>query len=254
MLSGIIRAGLLWCVWAGLCAFIAASDVEAAPKAVPNVIFRPSFLTEDFAHYAGMAFRLKEERSGRHFLVTAHSLFGPAADLDVQMSDEDIARVVVAAVGVSCTDPRVLVLSRRHVSVAGARRADERGAEKDITLFELPAGGPAVPALSLDEAVPVRGDKGWLYVKHADTRRVRLEPVVLAWVSEREIRYFLTDQQADLRGTTGAPILSETGKVLGMHLGVFTSRMGRNFGYAVPAGALADELMPGRAKPVSVLR
>jgi hypothetical protein len=228
--------------------------LQAAPKAVPNVIFRPSFLTEDFAHYAGMAFRLKEERSGRHFLVTAHSLFGPAADLDVQMTDEDIARVVVAAVGVSCTDPRVVVISRRHVPVAGARRADEKGAEKDMTLFELAPGGADVPALVLDEATPLKGDKVWLYVKHADTRRVRLEPATLAWVSEREIRYILTDQEADLRGTTGAPILSETGAVVGMHLGVFSSRTGRKFGYAVPASALADQLTPGRAKPVSVLR
>lgn len=232
-------------VWAG------AAGAQPTPPA--DVIFRPSFLTADFAHYAGMAFRLRQDKSERQFLVTAHSLFGPAADLDVQMSSEDIERVIVAAVGVSCTDPRSVVVARRYVPLAGARRADEKGAEKDLAMFELPAR-LGERALSLDASPPVRGDRVWVYVKYAGSARVGLEPATLAWVSDREIRYLLDNQEADLRGTTGAPVLSQEGTVVGMHLGVFTAKSGRKFGYACPGGALADALEPRREKPASVLK
>lgn len=234
----------------------AAEPAAAAPPAIPeHVLFRPTFVSPDFAHYAGLAFRLGHGEDGRQYLVTAHSLFGPAADLDVQMSDEDIERMIVAAVGVSCTDPRSVVMARRHVRVPGARRADERGAEKDLALFELPARMGS-RALALDETPPMRGDRAWLQMKYAGTGRTGFEPVVIAWVSDKELRYLLQNQEADLRGTTGAPIISTEGKVIGMHLGVFASGTGRKFGYACPAGAIRAVLEPGRPaeSPPTVLR
>lgn len=230
-----------------------AVSVSAQPKPPPNVLFRPAFLTPDLAHYAGLAFRLEDEKSGLHHLVTAHSLFGPAADLDVQMTSEDISRVIVAAVGVSCTDPRSVVLARRYLPLPDARRADEKGADKDVAMFELPAR-LGERALRLDSAVPVRGDRVWLYVKYAGTARVGLEPATLAWISDGELRYFLRDQKADLRGTTGAPLLAEDGSVVGMHIGVFTTATGRKFGFACPALGLRRVLDPEAKNPANILK
>ena len=240
------------CFIAGL--FFLALLARAQPVPPPNMIFRPAFLTPDFAHYAGMAFRLEDETSGRHFLVTAHSLFGPAADLDIQMTSEDIERVIVGAVGVSCTDPRSLVLARRYLSLPGARRSDEQGAEKDIAMFELPPPRMGERGLRLDSAPPLRGDRVWVYVKYPNTARVGLEPATLAWVSDKEIRYLLQNQEVDLSGTTGAPVLSADGKVVGMHLGIFTARTGRRFGYATPGLALRQVYEPAAQRPASPLR
>ena len=239
-----------------LCALLLgglAVSVSAQPKPPPNVLFRPAFLTPDLAHYAGLAFRLEDEKSGLHYLVTAHSLFGPAADLDVQMTSEDIARVIVAAVGVSCTDPRSVVLARRYLPLPDARRADEKGADKDIAMFELPAR-LGERALRLDAAVPVRGDRVWVYVKYPGAARVGLEPATLAWISDGELRYFLQNQDADLRGTTGAPLLADDGSVVGMHLGVFTGGSGRKFGFACPAHALRKVFQPSAERAPSVLK
>ncbi len=225
----------------------------AQPKPPADVIFRPTVLTADLSYSAGMAFRMKKDESSLHYLVTAHSLFGPAADLDVQMTGVDIERVVVALVGVSCTDPRAVVVARRYMLLPDARRSDEKGAEKDIALFELPAR-LGERALALDRSPPLRGDKVWIYVKYAGSGRVGLEPAMVAWVSDQEVRYVLENQAVDLRGAMGAPVLSTEGTVMGMHLGIFTSASGRKFGYACPAGAIADVLDPNQEKPASVMK
>jgi hypothetical protein len=100
----------------------------------------------------------------------------------------------------------------------------------------------------------VRGDAVWIYVKYAGTARTGLEPAVIAWVSEKELRYYFQNQEADLRGTTGAPILAADGRVVGMHLGVFTAASGRKFGYACPSAAMLAVVAPGRPKPATVLK
>lgn len=237
-------------VMAGGCVF---ASLAAQPVPAENVLFRPTFLTPDISHYSGSAFRLKSQKSGQHYLVTAHSLFGPAADLDVQMTTEDISRVIMAAVGVSCTDPRVVVVARHYVPLPGARRSDADGAEKDLALFELPSRLNE-RALTLDSGPPLRGDRVWLYVKYPGTGRVGLEGATLAWVSEREVRYLFDNKEVDIRGATGAPILSKEGTVVGMHLGTFTPASGRKYGYACPASAIADVWEPKREKPASILK
>jgi hypothetical protein len=225
------------------------------PVPPPHVIFRPVFLTADFAHYAGMAFRLKHPAAARHYLVTSHSLFGPAAHLDIQMTPDDIARVIVAAIGVSCTDPSELVIARPYVHVSHARPSDENGSGDDLALFEISSSsGGGAPALTLDPAPPVKGDRVWIFVKHPGKSVVAPEAAVIAWVSGGEIRYLIDDPGADLRGSTGAPLLSGDGHVLGIHLGTFTAKSGRLYGYACPGASIHRILEPGWTPPAFPLR
>lgn len=225
----------------------------APPRPPANVIFRPTFLTPDLGHNAGMAFRLKHEKSGRHYLASSHSLFGPAADLDVQMTSDDIARLVVAVVGVSCTDPKHLVVARPYVRLPGARRSDEAGSEKDIALFALTAVSDE-PALVLDPGVPIKGERVWIYVKYPGTNRVGLEGATIAYTSDKELRYLLDNPLAELGGTTGAPVLSDEGLVVGMQLGTFNRKSGNVYGYACPASALWKVIEPDRVPPKSPLK
>jgi hypothetical protein len=233
--------------------FAVALTAAAQPVPLPNVIFRPTFLSPDIAHNAGMAFRVKDPVGGGHYFVTAHTLFGPAADLDIQMSSEDIARVIVAAVGVSCTDPKNVVVARNYVPLPGARRADDKGSEKDIAVFELPNKLNDL-SLVLDPSPMVRGERVWLFVKYNGTNRVGLEGAIVAYVTETEIRYVLENQEVDLKSTTGAPVLSKEGKVVGMHLGVFSSQTQRRFGYAAPAAAIRAVWAPLMKKDPTVLK
>lgn len=235
----------------GLCGGLSVAQAQPTPP--PNVIFRPTVLTADVSYYAGMAFRIQQEGSGLQFLVTAHSLFGPSADLDVQLNNEEIQRAVMGLVGVSCTDPRVVVLARRYLPLVGARRSDDAGSEKDIAVFEL-SPTPSEPALILDRSPALKGDKVWIFVKYAGTNRVGLEPAVIEGVSKNEIHYAIENQEVNLTGTLGAPVLSSDGSLVAMHLGFFPSAAGRKIGFGSPADAIADVFDPNRERPVSVMR
>jgi hypothetical protein len=208
-------------------------------------LFRPNFLTPDIAHYAGLAFRLRHATSGQHFMVTCHSLFSPTFGLDVQLTAADIAKVIVAAVGVSCSDRTKIVVAQPYVTTVDARPADDKGSEKDIAAFRiLETAGE--PSLVLDSAPPIVGDKVWIYVKYPGTPKLGLEPATLAWVSPTEIRYLLKNKSADLHNTRGAPLLDVDGRVVGIHIGTFVSKTGNVFGFACPAAAVAPVIEPAK--------
>ncbi|RRJ94980.1 serine protease [Opitutaceae bacterium TAV4] len=201
-----------------------------------------------------MAFRLQHPPDGRHYLVTSHSLFGPAADLDVQMTPDDIARVIIAAIGISCDHASELVTARPYLRIPDARRSDETGSEKDLALFEIRAPAHDAPALTLDPAPPIKGDRVWIYIKHPGKPTTGLEGATIAWTTEKELRYLLDNPAADLRGTTGAPVLSATGGVIGINLGTFTAKSGRVYGYACPGSSIRRALEPGWTPAPSPLR
>lgn len=230
-----------------------AAKPELRPDPPENVLFRPFFLTPDIAHYAGLAFRIRHEASGQHYLVTAHSIFSPAYGLDVQMTSADIAKVIVAAVGVSCTDRNKIVVAQPYVLIPDAKPADDKGnSEKDIALFRI-AAREGEPSLLLDPAPPLQGDRVWLFVKYPDSPRLGLEPATMAFVSPKEIRYLLDNKLADLKGTVGAPLLDKDGYVVGIHLGTYTAPSGRVYGFACPAAAVAPYIEPAR-KAKSLLK
>ncbi len=225
------------------------AEAPATPQVPPNVLFRPVFLTPDFPFGAGTAFRLRDPRTNLHYLVTSHSLLGPAGGLDVQMKPMDITRIVMALAGVSCTDPRVVVLARSYVFLEDARVSDQRGSERDLALFALPPEPGLQPALQLDPAPPVAGDRLWVLLKYAGTQAVGMEPGRIVSATPNELRYLCENEKADLGGAAGAPLLSAQGRVLGMHLGTLKVKSGRLYGYACPAGAIQQVLDPAWTPP-----
>lgn len=221
---------------------VAAS--QAAPQVPPNVLFRPVFLTPDFPISAGTAFRLRDPRTNLHYLVTGHSLLGPAGGLDAQMRPMDISRLVMALAGVSCTDPRVVVLARPYVFLEDARPSDQRGSERDLALFALPPEAGIPPALQLDPAPVLAGDRMWILLKYAGAQITGMEPGRIVSAAPNELRYLCENDKVDLGGAAGAPVLSAQGRVLGMHLGTLKVKSGRVYGYACPAGAIQQVLDP----------
>jgi hypothetical protein len=218
------------------------------PQVPPNVLFRPTFLTPDFPISAGTAFRLRDPRNGIHYLVTSHSLLGPAGGFDVQMAPMDISRIIMAVAGVSCTDPRTVVLAQPYIFLEDARPTDARGSERDLALFELPATAQQ-PALVLDPDQPLAGDRVWLLFKYAGQQVTGMEPATIVAVTPTEIRYLCDNDKLDLSGAAGAPLLSPQGRVAGMHLGALGSKSGRTYGYACPAGAIRQVFDPSWSPP-----
>jgi len=219
---------------------------NTAPRPPAHVLFRPNYLTADIAHFAGLAFRARSERSGQHYLVASHTAFGPGADLQEQLSPDQIATVIVAAVGVSVNDPGVLVTAKPYVMFPEAHVADDTGCDKDIAMFNIPGSSPQDPALVLDEAAPIKGDKVWVYVKYPGTPKTGLEPASIVWISDKEFRYHFDNQGVNISNCMGAPVLTPDGLVVGMHIGTFKSKSGFLFGFACPSAAMR-KVMDGAA-------
>lgn len=220
------------------------------PQVPPNVLFRPVFLTPDFPISAGSAFRLRDPKTNLHYLVTSHSLLGPAGGLEIQMTPMDISRIVMAAAAVSCTDPRIVIIARPYVFIEDARPSDQRGSEHDLALFALPPVTGIEPALQLDTCgQPVTGERVWILLKYAGTQVTGMEPARIVSASPREIRYLCDNEKLDLNGAAGAPILTAQGRVLGMHLGTLKVKSGRLYGYACPASAIQMVLDPAWTPP-----
>jgi hypothetical protein len=160
------------------------------------------------------------------------------------MKPMDISRIVMAVAGVSCTDPRVVVLARSHVFIEDARPSDQRGSERDLALFALPPETGLPPALQLDPAPVLAGDRIWILLKYAGTQVTGMEPGRIVSAVPNELRYLCENDKVDLSGAAGAPVLSAQGRVLGMHLGTLKVKSGRVYGYACPAVAIQQVLDP----------
>ncbi len=214
------------------------TSLRAEPAIVPNAVFKPTFLFTGESFYAGTAFAAKLPGSPQVLLVTCHHLFGPAAGLEKQMSAEDVASDVVGTVGVSMSDPKVILVATRYLKVPGARPFDGAGCDKDLALFEFPAASAVLPVA----AKPARlGDKVWLCARLAGTTKLALYPAVVSFVNAVEIDYVFEKNDIELRATSGAPVLAESGEVVAINLGGGTQK-GKTFGFGNPAASIAAVL------------
>ena len=244
----VIRRGMAGAFAAAMAgAALAGYPAAARPELPPDVVFRPTFLTADYSHGGGTAFVMRLPESGRVFLVSTHRVFGPAGGFDHQLSGADVARVFVAVAAVSAGKSRLAILAGSPVAIHDARVADAAGSERDLSLFPLETWGFA-PTLVPERGAVRRGDRVWLAVKSLETETVELRGATISELRRREIRYRLHDQEADYGGTSGAPLLAENGRLLGMHLGILRNEAGQRFGHACPVWAI-EEAAEGAPPP-----
>ncbi|MES2691982.1 MAG: serine protease [Verrucomicrobiota bacterium] len=212
--------------------------LRAQPEIPPHTVFKPTFLLSSESFYGGTAFAAKVPGSEQPVMVTCHHLFGPATGLDSQMSADDIQKNIVAAVGVSMSDPRTVLIAPRYLKVAGARAFDDNGADKDLALFEFPQ---AVKTLTIAAKPAKVGDKVWLLARLRGTERLALHPATVSLASAKEVDYVFEKNNLELRGTSGAPVLSESGEVVAINLGGGPDK-GRLIGIGNPAASILAAL------------
>lgn len=203
------------------------------PSVPPYILYRPTFLTRDFSHTGGLSFVMRIPESDNAYLISTHRVFGPAGGFDHQLSGADVARVFVAAAGVSVCDPMVAIIAKPSLEVSHAAVATANEAGADVSVFRLKAWGFA--AALLPERGPVRrGDRVWVVVKDGQKEAVELRSATIVSLSRGEIRYWLHDQDASYAGSSGAPLVSEAGRLLGMHLDIFRTETEQRYGRASP--------------------
>lgn len=222
-----------------LCLFTTGAAAQDAGVAVPNdVLLKPTYLSANYSLTSGAAFVLASQ-SGNLYLVTCHSVFSKNSGLDRQWTPDQISSVVVAAVGVSTSNPTHVVFAQPYVPVPDARPTDDNGSERDIALFRV-IRTPNQPSLNVETKPISMSDRVYILTKPEDSMTPVLIPARIAWFSSNEIRYLFDDPNVQLVDCFGCPVLSEDGNVVAMHLGQFVSKTGRAYGFSTPASAIAE--------------
>lgn len=211
---------------------IASSAAFAAPTPPSDVVFKPTFLTGYDSLTAGTGFvaRFKENR----VFLTAHHLFGPAAGLEHDLSPSEAKAFAAAMVGSSMNHPEVLLTSSAMLLIPTAKAFDQNDATHDIAAFHLPQYQG--PALSVSITPTKKGDKVYLLARPRGEEKLRLISAVVSRAGNDSIEYFYDESDVNFAGTSGAPVLNDSGDIVGINLGGGNHK-GRTFGFANPAVA-----------------
>ncbi|MDC0673687.1 DUF4240 domain-containing protein [Nannocystis radixulma] len=190
------------------------ADDPGAPPLVRGAVNKPEFVSVMGPFAAGSAFPLAFPELGRDLLVSCQHLFGPAGGLSKDVPGEFMDRFVES---VNLSDPfdgAPTGTAGRSLAIPGANGDD---ATHDLCAFALPEGH-ALPLLRLAARNPSQGDVVFLAgsVRAGAPRTRRLHRAVK--VADDRGLGVVAFERPDLAlgGTSGAPLLSEQGEVVGL--------------------------------------
>jgi hypothetical protein len=216
--SGPVLVVLIILIWR-IEAADSVSELTPPPE-IADAICRPEFQTANDKFKAGTAFMAQAflGSSWRPVLVTAHHLFGPNGGLPRQIRWSELSSFVRSVRCTSFVSERD-VRSGPPLRVQDARPFSEEGFPRDVAVFALPDGNDR--ALQFSTGVPVSGQRVWLVARVAGgepptklLHRASLVKADRAW-----IRFQYDNSKVDLRATSGAPVVDERGRVIGINLG-----------------------------------
>lgn len=219
---------------------LAASEPQQ-PPALPKLgLFKPTFLTLNGSWSAGTAFIIKSPSQDEKLMLVPDHLFGPDAGLDNQMSPDQIAEQVCGVAGLSMQDKSTIVTAGASLKLADAHPSDRTGTDKDLAVFPVTAKSN-VDGFVLAEAPPEKGAAVWMYARLRGQTEPRLFLAVVVRSSDTQLVYRFTGGRFDAAGTSGAPVLDSSGKVVGMNVAGNESSSNQ-YGFANPATSIRAEL------------
>jgi len=199
------------------------ASVTPVPPAVARAagaICRPRFQVDGKPLEAGTAFTVRASLArnapARTMLVTAQHLFGHSGGLDEEVPWAEMPDLVRHVRCAGIQDRRV-VQGQHALALSGARPFDAGG--PDVAAFFL-AGVHRGPVLELAPAAPRPGDLVWLVaqvVEGAPRGRLVHHGTVVALEGDW-LTYRLDDAGLQLRGTSGAPVVDRSGRVVGLNV------------------------------------
>ncbi|MCY1009364.1 DUF4240 domain-containing protein [Nannocystis pusilla] len=190
------------------------ADDPGAPTLARGAVNKPEFVSVVGPFAAGSAFPLAFPELGRDLLVSCQHLFGPAGGLSKAVPGELMDRFVES---VNLTDPfdgAPTGVAGRSLVISGATGDDPT---RDLCAFALPAGH-GLPLLRLAARSPIPGDVVFLAgsVRAGAPRTRRLHRAVKV-ADDRGLGVVAFDRpDLVLGGTSGAPLLSAQGEVVGL--------------------------------------
>jgi hypothetical protein len=212
------------------------------PSVVSRAVCEPTFQTVDGEFSAGTAFAARLQTAtgsapSQTVLVTAHHLFGPAGGLPRQIAWKDLPAFVVSVRCAGLEDAADVFSAQRPLRVVDARPYSAPGNPRDVALFALPAQDFQYLFPS-NESVRLRSPV-WLIARVAggEPPAKLLHEARVATLDAQWLEFDYQNPNLDLTATSGAPIVDERGRVVGINIGVRRAD-GRLIGVAQPASVL----------------
>lgn len=217
-----------------ICQSLAVAD----PPVPKNALYKPTFLILDDSWTAGTAFLVRVEGQSGLFLITANHLLGPDAGLKSQMTPDDIASQVKGVVALSMQDISKALWFPNFIKIADAGSVESQAYAKDLAVFKS-SDVPELQVLELAAEAPKKGDRVWIFARQRGDDSPALLAATVVDSDTDKLTYIFDQADFRLPGTSGAPVLNEQGKVVGMNLA---------------GGPTANKAFKGWANPVTSIR
>jgi hypothetical protein len=191
--------------------------IPKPPTKLPETfVLRPEFETATGKTRGGTAFAVRLQGDARRVVLTARHL----VENTTGGAPADVKKVFFRdAFGVESSVPMGSAASFLDLPSAPHGKTSEAG---DVAA--LWAGDDSYFAtVSLATENPVKGDSIWLVCPilnaKGDKAKQRFHRAVVEGVAEGDLVYWFDNAQLDLTATNGAPLVNESGEVVGINLG-----------------------------------
>lgn len=195
-----------------------APQPDGAPTIPPTAVHRVDYATAQGAFAGGNAFVLRSDDA--LLALTALHLFGPRMGHPDQLTSADLPERIDRIVF-----PHDAVLEPWEASdaiVLPSAEVSEQMGTGDLAAFELiDAPGTALEALEPSSEALQEEQRVWLVAPgqhEADPGR-RLHAAQIRSVADDDLIEFRFEEPIQLAGISGAPLLDEAGRVVGMSIG-----------------------------------
>lgn len=179
-----------------------------------KIIYRPIFELKTEVARAGTAFLLAENNN--IFIVSAQHLVGTAGGLSKDYTGKEMA-AQFEAIKLEPLDSRFGSLTAKDLlSIPNAKAIEGDNFTDDIFIAPVSAEVDSEP-FKLSEYRPSIDDKVFLFAQ-VNNQKASYHPAVVISSEEYELAYLFENKAINLRATSGAPVLNDNFKVVGINL------------------------------------
>jgi hypothetical protein len=153
------------------------------------------------------------------FLLTAQHLFGPACGLKRQFTWQEVPKTFIVVTALSISEPRHFITSTQPLAIPGGRALDDSGYDHDLAAYRVEE---KVTPLHMAAERPKVGEPVFLYARQRG-------------------KYTFEDEDINLAGTSGAPVLNGVGEVVALNIGG-GEESGKHWGMGNPCNSISSLL------------
>ena len=195
-----------------------SSGPPLAPADVPKSIFRARYDLEPGIIKAGTVFAARLSDQAPVLAVTAHHVFGTAGGLRSEVTPDELVKGFAKGQLEDVLKGGAIASLSRPLLIPDAKRFAGELMSTDVAAF-VPEQPEKLKPLPLAAARPQLGDTVWLIAAIKGQENGELQHAAKVVLSDDDaLIYEFAEPKLELRATSGAPVLSAKGEVVGINL------------------------------------